>query len=532
VYVAEVSDNSGSDYIDERMCADCYNNQVDTVWLSEKSHGNAQIKKSALDSSYLHAVTRTPHWHIDDDLTPAQIEDNLHARMHHRVFDEYYEEKYSGLDHNHMLLRKSAFGYGQRGWYEAKVEVTTPIADKITRMLDYLICESGQGFFRPHKKLGRVQPFQELFADLCHFYARNKCFDGRERIEGRYPVAEIAEYKQLWTDELSVCKTDEERMRTFTRMTTKYGTPYVDFYVDHLNRDKLRLCVKSRKLPNGRPLIQAVNKIINTMEKQSKNEPDFVGVWEVLDGNLKRFWNDYCTNGLTVELPVSIGFGANAHNKVQSFNESCSSCQSHEYIEGLGFNHISMQCNPHLFLLIHHPEHPEQIIGRSVIRFWYARYTDISLDNYNEIDYTKLYVAPSRLYLTEYTHVKRDVYTQVFKVVRKWIDEHGSNWAGGANAEIIAYCRSKHDDYSIASYLNNGIDAGNQVRLTAGKEMSLATEYYYPVWLEKPDTDALWTYYNDEYQTSEATRVGESKLSSFAIRETYEGTVRIVEKQE
>ena len=62
--------------------------------------------------------------------------------------------------------------------------------------------------------------------------------------------------------------------------------------------------------------------------------------------------------------------------------------------------------------------------------------------------------------------------------------------------------------------------------------MSLATEYYYPVWLEKPDTDALWTYYNDEYQTSEATRVGESKLSSFAIRETYEGTVRIVEKQE
>ena len=533
VNIYQISSDYGADYIDERMCSHCFENKIDSVFIGSHLSSNAQIDTSPFDDAYLKASLRSIHSPTNSaGLTDAENEDNLHARMHHRVFDEYYGE-FQGLDHNHMLLRKSAFGYGQRGWFTHEVEVSTPLANKVLRMLDYLITENGESFYRPHKKYGRVQPFSHLFSSLCHFYLRNKYFidNQSERIEGRYPVIEIDEYKQVWTNALRDCKTDDERMKVFNDLTLKFGKPYVDMYVDHLNREKLRQCVKDRKLPDGRPLIQAVNKLINTMTKQAKNDESLRGPFDVLDSYNQSYWNDYCTNGLTIKLPVSIGFGANAHNKVQSFNESCSSCQSHEYIHGLGFNHISMQSNPHLFLLIHHPQHPERIIGRSVIRFWY-RQKQGSEGAHKEIDYSTLYVAPSRLYLTEYTNVKRDVYTQVFKSVHKWLDEHGSQFTGGANAKVVAYCRTKHDDYSVASYLSEGITAGSGLSISNTREMSLATEFYYPIWLEKPDTDALWTYYNDEFQSSQMTRVVKSDKSSFAIRETYGGNVRIVEKQE
>jgi hypothetical protein len=534
VCIQEVHDNYGADYIDERMCSDCYENKVDSVWIGSFT-GTKQIDMSPFDDAYLKASLRSVHSPTNSaDLTDAQNEDNLHARMHHRVFADYYS-RYESLDHNHMLLRKSAFGYGQRGWYKTEVEVSTPVAVKISRMLDYLICENTDSFYRPHKKLGRVQPFAELFSDLCHFYIRNKYFtnDRRERVEYRYPVEEIAEYKQVWTDALRDCKTDDERMKLFNDLSIKHGKPYVDMYVDHLNRDKLKECVKSRKLPDGRPLIQTVNKIINAMTKQAQNDESLRAPFDILDSYNKNYWNDYCTNGLTIKLPVSIGFGANAHNKVQSFNENVGSCQSHDYISGLGFNHISMQSNPHLFLLIHHPQNPETIIGRCVIRFWYKYKEPVdATSTVREIDYSRLIVAPSRLYLTEYTNVKRDVYTQVFNAVHEWLDKHGSHFAGGSNASVVAYCRSKHDDYSIANYLQEGITRDSGLALSDSMELRLATEFYYPVWLEKPDTDSLWTYYNDEYQACELARVGKSNISSFAIRETYEGNVREVERQE
>tara|TARA_R110000824_G_scaffold148252_1_gene317919 strand:- start:575 stop:2116 length:1542 start_codon:yes stop_codon:yes gene_type:complete len=512
---------------------DCYERKINTIWIGQFT-GKRAIDKSTFDDAYLKVssyYSSSPAHSAE--LTNTQNEDNLHSRMYHQVFNEYYE-KYEHLDHNNLVLRKSAFGYGRRGWYEDEIEVKTPLESKITRMLDYLICESGKAFHRPHKKLGRVQPFQELFSSLCHFYIRNPYFqkDGRERPEFRYPLEEINEYKQLWTDGLRECENDEERMNKFQKMSDKYGAPYVDFYVDHLSRDKLRECVMTRKLPDGRPLIRAVNKIINTMEKQMKNDDSLTGPWQVLESYKKSVWEEYCTNGITIKLPVSIGFGANVHNKVQSFNEEVNSCQAHEYIEGLGFNHISMQCNPHLFLLIHSPTNPKEIIGRSVIRFWYERSSDANSSEIDEVNYDKLIVAPSRLYLSQYTNVKRDIYKSMFDVVRKWIDINGQYFKGGENAEVVAYCRTKHDDYSVASYLKNSIEAGANMSISRAREMNLATEFYYPIWIDKPDTDALWTYYNDEYQTSQLARVDKSDISSFAIRETYEGSVRVVEKQE
>lgn len=533
INVIETSENSGYDYLDERLCMECYEQKINTVWIGDFT-GNRLINKSTFDAAYQKIGSYRYRSAADsEDLTGAQKEDILHARMYYRVFDEYYEN-YEHLDHNNLILRKSAFGYGRRGWYESKIEVKTPLATKITRMLDYLICESGNDFYRPHKKLGRIQPFQELFSSLCHFYIRNRYFmkAERERVEYRYPLEEITEYKQLWTDGLRDCENDDERMQKFQKMSQQYGAPYVDFYVDHLSRDELRKCVMTRKLPDGRPLIKTVNKIINTMEKQMRNDDSLKGPWQVLESYKKNVWDEYCTNGTTVNLPVSIGFGPNAHNKVQSFNEQVGSCQAQQYIEGLGFNHISMQSNPHLFLLIHSPTNPETIIGRSVIRFWYEHSGAYNSSGLSEINYDKLIVAPSRLYLSEYTHVKRDIYKSMFDVVREWIDVNGQYFKGGENAEIVAYCRTKHDDYSVASYLRNSIDAGANMSLSSVKEMNLATEFYYPIWIDKPDTDSLWTYYNDEYQTSQLARVDKSEISSFAIRETYEGSVRVVEKQE
>ena len=55
------------------------------------------------------------------------------------------------------------------------------------------------------------------------------------------------------------------------------------------------------------------------------------------------------------------------------------------------------------------------------------------------------------------------------------------------------------------------------------------TDWFYPIWLEKPEEEAYWGYYPDEYQGYEHAYVDSSRCSNYATRETYTGQYSLIE---
>ena len=521
VSVYFVIEYEGHECIDEYRCESCYEQRNRSEYLggevfsTARKYHNEQtnkIDKSVFDSCYVHTPRVTP----PEDCSEAELREYEAWSSFMNVWREYYTQ-FSHLDHKRMFIKKGAFGYGDYGTFESEIEVESTLVSKVYRMLDYLILESVDSLHRPHKKWGIIQPFAEMFAPICHFFIKTKPFteEGRERVKNVYPYEQITEYKQLWMDAMSECKSDSQRIDVFSRLQRKYGNPHLSFYVDHLERDVLRRCVKTNKLPDGRPLIRNVHRLIERLERtKDENERGMNGVWNIV-ASYKDSWNKYMTNNANVKLRVTIGYEPNAHETVQKFNESNGSCQSHSYIQTLGFNHISMQVNPHLFLLIYDENNPDKIIGRCVVRLMYRRVAD-------SIDKSKLWIVPSRLYLNEHTQAKADIYLSVYQVLDRWKDECAHNFEGGDNAVLGCYTKSKHEDVSIYTIIGRQ-NTNNLLKLNYHGDMNIASEKYYPVWIEKPDSECLWTYYNDEYQRSDAFGVNGSEFSSFAVRETYSG---------
>ena len=548
------------DYVINEMCEECWDRRgkIDTIDDAVET----SIDKSVLDRAYIQQSHRP-----EEKLTEAQSNDyNSFSRFFNKFYG-YTEDDYKSQK---LIIRKGAFGYERWGWFETSMEIRSKVNEQIFKMLDYLITDNSQAIKRPHRKFGRYQPFAYTFAELCEFYIQTTIPNGDEEsvwlsgenryVRRSYPSSQLVEFQAIQKKLL------EDGM-TWSELNAN-GNLWMSYYVDFLDRAKLRECVNSRKMPNGKCLIKTINKLLTQHTKSyqtyeddyredtnrartkhsshpsAKTDKDkiltsyrFDSAWSI-SGTNQSIWNKYCTNSINETIPARIGFDAQAHEKVISFNDDIGACQGASYKHTLGFNHISMSSNPHLYFLFYDPQDESSIVGRSVIRLLWARDTS-QKRGYGEPLKKILYIAPSRLYQKGYTHAKNQFYAGMYKALDEWKDVIAKR-LGADEVKLIAYHKTRHDSYSIKDYVKFAED--NQISVINTKfdpetdERKLGkfvTDWFYPIWLEKPNNDdgngAYWGYYPDEYQGYETSYVDSSVYSEYATRETYNGHYSYIE---
>ena len=552
------------DFVQEEMCESCYERRGQVAHID--SEVDTSIDKSVLDKAYI-----KPNFGADGNgLTEAQSREYQSFSKFFNRFYAYFGDSYESQK---MIIKKGAFGYDRWGWFETSVTIESELNEKIFTMLDYFITDNSSTMYRPHGKFGRYQPFAFAFAKLCQFYISSDNWGDDETpseieekryIKGRYPSLELIEYKKLLADKLADAPNKEARDNIYGSFDISNGV-WLRFYVDFVDRAKLRQCIKDRKMPDGKCLIKTVNKLIAQHVKSANQFYDLYGdsddeerlkaftttahplapsELEKLESayrikscwhhyNYEGFWNKYCTNSINVTIPARIGFDAQAHEKVVAFNDRVGACQGTSYKETLGFNHISMSSNPHLYLIFYDPNDETSIIGRSAIRLLWKRSNNKM--GFGEIDKDTLYIAPSRLYLDGYSHGKNQFYAGMYKALNEWKDVIAER-LGAKEVKMIAYHRTRHDSYSMRDYVSNADDKKIAISFeetdpehNEAKLGKFVTDWFYPIWLEKPQEESYWGYYPDEYQGYESAYVDSSVYSSYATRETYNGHYSLIE---
>ena len=562
----------GYDFVCEEMCEDCYERRSRISHID--SAVDTSIDKSVLDGAYIkpNSWTRRELSEVSEGngLTEAQSRE---YQSFSKFFNRFYAYFGDGYESQKMIIKKGAFGYDRWGWFETSVQIESELNEKVFTMLDYFITDNSSSMYRPHGKFGRYQPFAFAFAKLCQFYISSDNWGDAETpseieekryIKGRYPSLELIDYKKLLADKLADAPNKEARDNIYGSFDIENGV-WLRFYVDFIDRAKLRQCIKDRKMPDGKCLIKTVNKLITQHVKSANQFHDLYGdsddeesvkaftstahplapsEFEKLESayrikscwhhyNYESFWNKYCTNSINVTIPARIGFDAQAHEKVVAFNDRVGACQGSSYKETLGFNHISMSSNPHLYLIFYDPEDETSIIGRSAIRLLWKRSS--SKNGFSEPEKDTLYIAPSRLYLDGYSHGKNQFYSGMYKALDEWKDVIAER-LGAKEVKMIAYHRTRHDSYSMRDYVSNANDKKIAISFeetdpnyNESKAGKFVTDWFYPIWLEKPQEEAYWGYYPDEYQGYESAYVDSSVYSSYATRETYNGHYSLIE---
>lgn len=565
VSVSTAVNYCGYDFVDEELCESCYERgaRVESI----DSAVETSIDKSILDSAYIQ-----PNYSAEDNgMTEAQAKDFM---SFNKFFNRFYS--YSSVEDyekNKLIIKKGAFGYDRWGWYETSVQIESELNEKIFNMLDYLITDNSQAIYRPHRKFGRYQPFAFAFAKLCDFYVRsdiktiegNYLFDDDNRyVKRRYPSLESIDHLRCVTSKLEDAPNKKAKDDVWTDLEL-HNEVWLSYYVDFLDRAQLRECVKTRKMPDGKCLVKTMNKLIAQHCKSAGQFLDEYGSGDSIDGvdalkqtshpladseftqittgyklkscwhlfSYEAWWSKYCTNAISIKIPARIGFDAQAHEKVVAFNDRVGACQGSSYKETLGFNHISMSSNPHLYIIFYDPEDESSIIARSAIRLLWKRSS--SKMGYTEPNKDTLYIAPSRMYLSEHTQAKNQFYAGMYKALNEWKDIIGER-LGAKEVKMIAYHRTRHDSYSMRDYVANARDELISLKVEERDEEynepkvgKFVTDWFYPIWLEKPQEEAYWGYYPDEYQGYETAYVDSSRCSNYATRETYTGQYSLIE---
>ena len=471
ICISEWCSSEGEDYVEEWLCYPCWERKGSKDHICE--HVSCEIKRSVLDEHYWR---NHPNTSVSDEAAWAAHRD-FFRRFYSWCIDEY--------DYNDFLLRKGALGYGEYGWFKTTTEISTSVNAQFGDFIANLIRDDG--LFVSHKRYGNVQPFAEAFQKHTVFQITSKEYEGEDK-------------QSMWSYPLDDSK------------------KALSFYVDYVARDQLLKSIEERKMPDGSALIKKVSKLIRANR-------DYI--WERY-ARFRQCWKEYKTNSITLKVPTSIGFDATVHKKVVAFNEEVGSCQGREYSETLGFNHISMQVNPHLYLLFHNPKNEQEIIGRAVVRLWYKRtkQRDNPLKD-GWLDKSALYVMPSRLYMSKYTHAKNDFYVAMFKALNKWLPDIKRS-LGVKEAILCAYQNTRHDSLSVYEYLQQAKDENITYAVGDESREQLATDWYYPIWKEKPSEEATWCYYADEYQGEQFADCESSAGSRYALRETYSGNLAYI----
>ena len=376
-------------------------------------------------------------------------------------FKKQFYGDYQSYESSNLYLMKSHIGYGSDyGFWRSEMEVTSEHYKKFAHHLRDMI--SHNLFIVEHKKYGLYHPLRDVFSSCIQYYDKKE--------------SSVRAGKDLSMEQL--------------------GHEWLRFNLDFVDVRKMTHQLRHNKTNEGADLRKLLNNIFN---RSYKNRiPGYY------DDN-STYWpllQQYQTNSSGIKLPVRVGFDASLMKEWSRFNETVGSCQVSHNNESYAFGMMDMLTNPHLLLLVY-DEHDDHIIGRSVVKFYKDDWKDKS---------APIYITPSRLYLSEQTQAKKDIYVSVFKCLHQFgVETFGE---AGIDFHIAVHKYSRHDS-SIKSYV---ADSSNFTFKPIEKE--LATAWWLPYWLEKPHTDeAEYCYYQDESASMHFIRNSSLKHSTYAAQE-------------
>lgn len=492
VSVRETIDNESEDHVADALCYDCYENRQSQHYLTdEPSRGIKRIIK--LDERYTSLYG--PY---------APKAEKEQAKAAADWLRRLYGSRLDNFGHYNSMIIKG--GNPQEpdkfGWWQTTIKIRSNLNEEIESWLKRFIQEDE--LVVPHKKLGTYHPFRDFF--------------------GAYIDCSV---------ENIVMGDNGEEVDKFRSPFNGYPGEDVNYYIESLHSRPLRNTIDNNRLR----VKGAVGKLRLTRMKKALNKiitKNLEHLTEFYPNRIKAFmdsWEKYLTNSVYIELPVKIGFEPAIQKDVEQFNYDVQSCQSSRYVDTLAHGFADMLVNPHLYILIMNPKDENEIIGRSILRVWRKPFkttdggVDLS-DTYKKDFANKCsFVAPSRLYLQQYTHAKSEVYANLFVAVDEWAkemyDEH----------VLVAYGKSRHDSSSTAEYIRNSnllrpieVDALKQYykRQDDGtyNENPLVTDWWMPFWRGCPAEEGDYIYYNDEYQHREFVFCQQSDMNQdIAVRE-------------
>ena len=447
---------------DEQQCYDCYNTRDECLSNIAKIGRDITV---LLDKHYKKVGANA----VDD--ASKQIERELYK------FKDSFYDSYNNYDYNDLYLLKSHIGYGRSyGFWKSKMTVQSEHFQTFAKFLRDMI--TNNLFIVEHKKYGLYHPLRDIFKSCLRYYDKE--------------TTKIREGDSIPLEQM--------------------GKEWIRFSVDYLSKAKLLKMLVDNKTDDGANLRKLINNVFNRSYKYR-----LTGYYPE-DHNFWTIEQKYKTNSSGIKLPVRLGFDAKMMKEFAKFNAQVGSCQVASNNESYAFGMMDMVTNPHLMLLIY-DEKDEYVIGRSVIKF-YKEKNQWGKPN------SCTYVAPSRLYLTEHTQAKRDIYCSMFKLVNKFASETFKDY------KILCHKHSRHDS-SVYSYVNES----TEFKFTNFEDRKqLFSDCWLPYWTQKPSSDeAEFTYYQDESATVTAYRISDSVNSTYAMQErisAYEITQIEVKQQE
>jgi len=377
-------------------------------------------------------------------------------------FRHFYGYTGDSFEHNRIMLPKSGGGYGNGfGYHNTYLKIASISIKKMKEYIYNMI--KSKMFVQDHRKLGLYNPMHQLFGD-CFKYYDNKT--------GDYFTGDELDDKfvgQNWS---------------------RYSISAVD---SRMIYEKLKVDIQ-----DGGMLRQ---KIIKSLSGSARHR-----LSAIFDEH-HSFWNDfeqYKTNTAVTKLPIKIGFDPADLNAIKQHNCRVSSCQVESNNESYAFSMIDLVVNPHLVALIY-DEKGKSIIGRSVVRLFKQKGDETN----------KTFIAPSRLYLSDLTHAKSELYNELFVAVDKWGKK---NFEDGS--QLIAGTESLHDTppaqmLSPSRFIQKPTSDNNDARLY--------TQWWHTWFREKPDNDeAKFVYYQDEGMQTDIARIPDYDKfhEEYALRET------------
>jgi len=435
--------NCAEDY--EMFCCDSCGTEV---YYSEagQEHAEETMCYDCYNRTQCH-IDRSVQSHINKSkvlLSPHYQRADETVRNFFRSFYGYTASDY---DHNSIMLPKSGGGYGKGfGYYNSYINVTSSSIRKMKEYVYSLL--QNQMMVCDHRKLGLYNPLHDIFSDCFRYYDEKR---------GEYVAADsvdAAEVGRNWS-RYSVSSIDSQKI--FEKM-----------------RDDMQ---------NGGALRQ---KIIKTLSGSARNRLN------ALYDEHNSFWDyfeQYKTNTAVIKLPIKIGFDPADLDAIRNHNAKVNSCQVESNNESYSFSMIDIVANPHLMCLIYDTD-GKTIIGRSVVRLFKEK----------DAEDSKTYVCPSRLYLSNYTHAKQEIYDEMFCAVDAWGKKNFEN-----KSQLIAGTLSHHDTppadmlsttkFNKKSYTDNG-------------DTRLVTQWWHSWFQSKPDnSEARFVYYQDEDMITNFARV-------------------------
>ena len=360
-------------------------------------------------------------------------------------FAMFYGDSYStaNLENNSNQLQKSGGGYGKGyGYYNTSIEVASETIDRMGKHI-YKIIRSRR-MFCDHRKYGIYNPMLDFFKDAVTFV---------DEKTGKY----------INGSDISM---------------QMFGKNFYDYSVSSIDRAKINDML-TQDLKNKNELR---NKIIKAMNGSMSNR---LPLLMYSDDPYYADFEKFKCNSAASQLKVKIGFDPDDMAKVLEFNRAVGSCQVRSNAETYAFGMMDMVCNPHLLYLIYDKD---ILIGRAVIRIFKAADDEFT------------YVAPSRLYLTKFTHIKNSLYNSMFGAVSEWANLN----FGPKSVKMLAYTATRHDSAAVWDYLDK-----NKYRIDGdATHKTVYTNWWHQWWNVKPSSEeADMLYYKDETMYSEHARV-------------------------